>query len=681
MDANQPTNPYAFEWLELVRKLPPTKLEEFASKNIPATLPLATAYIDTLNNEDKAISLRSSILVYVASNGRLVPRQYQLESNNALAHGLDCVVDSGTGSGKTLCQIIPNLLFPNTTSITISPLKRLQILQAAEFEKWGIRTVCINEDTPSDVQLWDQIRDGHFQHLIVQPEQLKMYQGHLPRLARLLNVPRFVKTIARVHVDEAHTHYSAGLAHYGLPPFRPSWGALNEFRLRLPKGTPFQALSGTFPLHIKTAVIEHLNFDLKSFVSLELSSNRPNIVYATHRIVGSLADFRNLDFLIAIPFTSLVKCIIFHDDTQQFRHYHGGMSKDYLTQVFDDFSKPNGVCKILSATEGASTGLDVEDIAAVIDYGIPQSKGTALQRGGRCGRRGQQAVYLVMAEPWAYTASLEAVETDSNDPDRPISGRLTKHARKPARTGLAMILYVRTENCLRAKIMSYLDDVSANALAISTPWCCDRVHPDEPLIQFDKRSFFPGRFIYTDDTGAIYAGNVDEDDRQHLNPPRGRKRKAKGLPNRKVAERAPLQEHLRTWLRTAHAADPLRAVRPASFILDAKSIKALSTVHQDRMKSVEQVVAAVEETTEWATQWGDAVLAVLTHFDAQTHPEVPEPPTASRRKPKENRKPGDTDWEPRQKKAKAMPVLAEVPPNVRRSGRLAGKKDNDEPSE
>ncbi|KAJ7233634.1 P-loop containing nucleoside triphosphate hydrolase protein, partial [Mycena rebaudengoi] len=144
-------------------------------------------------------------------SGRIVPRQYQLEALNAVAHRQHCVVDSGTGSGKTLCQILLNLLYPDTTSMTVSPLKRLQILQAAEFERWGIRTIYINEDTPSDTNLWDKIRDGYFQHLIVQPEQLRTHQGHLPRLARLLSVPRFVKTIARVHIDEAHNHYTAGL--------------------------------------------------------------------------------------------------------------------------------------------------------------------------------------------------------------------------------------------------------------------------------------------------------------------------------------------------------------------------------------------------------------------------------------------------------------------------------------
>ncbi|KAJ7736568.1 hypothetical protein DFH07DRAFT_753499, partial [Mycena maculata] len=79
----------------------------------------------------KTIAIRSCILVYISINRRMVPWRFQLESTNAMAHGFTCVVDAGVGSGKTLCQIAPNLLYPDTTSITISPLKRLQILQVS----------------------------------------------------------------------------------------------------------------------------------------------------------------------------------------------------------------------------------------------------------------------------------------------------------------------------------------------------------------------------------------------------------------------------------------------------------------------------------------------------------------------------------------------------------------------
>jgi hypothetical protein len=45
-----------------------------------------------------------------------------------------------------------------------------------------------------------------------------MIAGHLPRLARLIQNDRlFRKRIVRVHVDEAHFIYTAGVDLYGLP--------------------------------------------------------------------------------------------------------------------------------------------------------------------------------------------------------------------------------------------------------------------------------------------------------------------------------------------------------------------------------------------------------------------------------------------------------------------------------
>ncbi|KAJ7703577.1 hypothetical protein B0H17DRAFT_888020, partial [Mycena rosella] len=175
---------------------------------------ISSAYITTLNDESQILALLATHFVYLISQGRMVPRQFQLQSTDAFSQGLDSLIDSGTGSGKTLCQILPNLLFPQPSSMTISPLKRLQILQAAEFESWGIRTICINEDTPKDPELWERIKNGGFQHLIVQPEQLRTYKGHLPKFATLLIMPSFTKTIARVHIDEVHNHSTVGVPNY-----------------------------------------------------------------------------------------------------------------------------------------------------------------------------------------------------------------------------------------------------------------------------------------------------------------------------------------------------------------------------------------------------------------------------------------------------------------------------------
>ena len=200
--------------------------------------------------------------------------------------------------------------------------------------------------------------------------------GHLPRLARLVNQDRrFRKRIVRVHVDEAHFIYTAGCGLYELAAFRPAWGKLGELRVKLSKSVVFQALSGTQPKHIKKTIIEHLLLDEENLCHIKLSSNRPNTVYATHPIVGELSDFRNLDFLVPEPYPAdfqLPKTLVFHDNIEEcaaaasyindrlpkalrskgtVKHYHGGMSKHYLTEVYEEFCKLDSGCRILHATE------------------------------------------------------------------------------------------------------------------------------------------------------------------------------------------------------------------------------------------------------------------------------------------------------------------------------------------
>ncbi|KAF8134555.1 hypothetical protein EV363DRAFT_1078224, partial [Boletus edulis] len=60
-----------------------------------------------------------------------------------------------------------------------------------------------------------------FNNLVVSPEQLSMFNGHLPRLARLIQQDRsFATRIRRVHIDEAHNIYIAGVSHHGEAAFR-----------------------------------------------------------------------------------------------------------------------------------------------------------------------------------------------------------------------------------------------------------------------------------------------------------------------------------------------------------------------------------------------------------------------------------------------------------------------------
>ncbi|KAF8836200.1 hypothetical protein BDN67DRAFT_911642, partial [Paxillus ammoniavirescens] len=68
----------------------------------------------------------------------------------------------------------------------------------------------------------------------------------------------FTSKISRVHVDEAHNIYTAGLSHHGEDAFRLAYGRLGYFRVLLHKGIPFQVLSVTLPPHVLMTIEREL---------------------------------------------------------------------------------------------------------------------------------------------------------------------------------------------------------------------------------------------------------------------------------------------------------------------------------------------------------------------------------------------------------------------------------------
>ncbi|KAF8257111.1 hypothetical protein EI94DRAFT_1709581 [Lactarius quietus] len=391
------------------------------------------------NAKQQAIGLCASLLLWVQSGHQELPCVFQLKATIAIMSDQDSLVDVGAGAGKTLCMILPCLLAPTTVSVVFSPLKHLQAVQVLMFSQYNIKVIAINKDTPDNIDLW---KDQNFASLIW-----------------------------CVHVDEAHFIYTAGLKHYDIPAFRPAWGCLGEFQIKIGCDVPLQALSGMQPPHIKAAIIKNLLFEESELCTIKLTSNRPNIVYATHPIISELLDFHNIDFLVPRPYPAgwiLPKTI----DMQKkglIMHYHGSMSKEYLTQVYEDFSKPNGHCRVLHATEGASTGLDIPDITIVIQYGLTREVPTALQRGGQGGHSPtSKAIFLLMYKPWVKTIDLAAAAMDTaSDPDHPTVSKLTDRSTKKEHSGVAMIKIIQLEQqCLRKLYASYLSDTTPDEIVL-----------------------------------------------------------------------------------------------------------------------------------------------------------------------------------------------------------------------
>lgn len=92
-------------------------------------------------------AFRACLLVFSVTDGRIIPRQFQLKAGLTAFWGKHSIVNAGTGSGKTLSMAIPLLMDPQAVAIIISPLKRLQVAQAKELERLLIKPLVINQDT------------------------------------------------------------------------------------------------------------------------------------------------------------------------------------------------------------------------------------------------------------------------------------------------------------------------------------------------------------------------------------------------------------------------------------------------------------------------------------------------------------------------------------------------------
>lgn len=158
-------------------------------------------------------------------------------------------------------------------------------------------------------------------------------------------------------------------------PFRPAWGQLDELKVLLPKGIHWAAFSMTFPTYILKAV--ETKVLRPNYISIHITSNRPNTMYATHCVENKIDDPRNYECFLTTPFdlNTQPRVLIFVDDKDLtntvashldhclpenyqgkgfVRHYHSGMSQDYLQQAHEAFTNDDGICCILVTTSGQS---------------------------------------------------------------------------------------------------------------------------------------------------------------------------------------------------------------------------------------------------------------------------------------------------------------------------------------
>ncbi|KAI0042501.1 P-loop containing nucleoside triphosphate hydrolase protein [Auriscalpium vulgare] len=588
------------------------------------TLPFSTAFYEALRAVSEtaiATALQIFSAVFDASRCKIRLREDQILPAVHFAEGRDVVCIARTGSGKTMQLVVSALLHPDAITLVFSPLKRLQQSMVNELNSYdGIHAIAVNSDMHNDSDQWRAIREGKHNIILTSPEQSKPIDGHPTRLFRAMQERRFCNRISRVIVDECHLAWLWGLSFTKTRAFRPAWAHIGDIRISLPPTAPLLALTATAPPRIESALPKLLA--LRDPVTFKSTINRPNQTYAVHPIHGALTNFENLRFLVPTgPDTpdsdsaidvlkQMKKCLIFMDNKSHLsvaaRHlydrfpprlraelkrlgaikvYHSDMSTDYLDTTYDTFEASTDAklssndaphmkafCRILIATSGASTGINIADILIVIQYGLPMSLEELLQRLGRNVRDFMLlGLSLLMAEDWAAKPS-------------------KKPTAKELRTSDDVKKYAATTGCRREYLATYAADDAPDALEVAPgAFCCD----------------YHGYIMQDDFHIPLFAGESTNTKR----PPAVPKK------YRDMWQRVPLIKALRRWLASDSRKSKAPVTYPSYFVLSTRNMDDISKMHPSKVTGEDALADALGKTASWRARWATDLFQVLQDFE------------------------------------------------------------------
>ena len=305
----------------------------------------------------------------------------------------DIVVESQTGTGKTLAFLLPifqsiNKEKEETQALIIAPTRELSMQITNEVEK-------LSKDEYSVLSIFGgNDVEKHIRKLKGEPQIIVGTPGRI-----LYHIQRKSLNLSKIKyliIDEADQMLNMGFI-----------DELNEVIKNVNPSRRTMLFSATIPKGIRTITMKHM----KNPTTIRIKK-KGLVVENISQLSISTSDINKEEVLEAIlnkekPFMAIVFCNS-KDKVKKLYNYlynkgyvcdelHGDLNPQKRKRVMKDLKDLK--TQVLVASDIACRGLDVDGITHIINYDIPKEVELYVHRIGRTGRAGQSGVAITIVEP------------------------------------------------------------------------------------------------------------------------------------------------------------------------------------------------------------------------------------------------------------------------------------------
>ena len=294
--------------------------------------------------------------------------------------GKDVLATAQTGTGKTFAFLLPLIVYlqhnPERNALILSPTRELAQQTLGELEK---------------------LTAGFSAALVIGGDNIHKQYADLRRKPRIIiaTTGRLLDHIGRKSVDLKNTAFvvldeTDRMLDMGFLP------DIKQILALLPTPRQTLLLSATLPDEIKAIAGEFLHnpvrvkigsvvsageLVLQEIVYLDVREKLPQLLHELNTRAGSILVFTRTKRAAERLAKDLKRY------GQKAGALHGELRQNRRRQVMEFFR--SGAVRVLVATDLASRGLDVAQIAHVINYDLPQCPEDYIHRIGRTGRAGE----------------------------------------------------------------------------------------------------------------------------------------------------------------------------------------------------------------------------------------------------------------------------------------------------